>query len=245
MQLQTVQSVVRDTPHMTLVQAERMSELIRENHFRTILELGFRHGVSTCYLAAALQAHGGGKVVTIDLEAARHVSPSIVQLLSELHLSDYVDVHFEPTSYTWRLMRFLEQDPVPLFDLCYIDGAHNWFVDGFAFFLVDKLLRPGGLMVFDDLDWTYANSPSLRRSNFVQNMPPDERTTPQVRKVYELLVKTQPGYGEFMAKDNWAYARKLSAGPDAKHELIQERIFETKYIGLGGALVMLYQRLSR
>jgi hypothetical protein len=50
-----------------------------------------------------------------------------------------VNYYFEPTSYTWRMMKMLEEDEGPRFDLCYLDGAHSWFVDGFAFFLIDRL----------------------------------------------------------------------------------------------------------
>ena len=37
-------------------------------------------------------------------------------------------------------MKMLEDDPEPRFDFCYIDGVHNWADDGFAFFLIDRLL---------------------------------------------------------------------------------------------------------
>jgi len=92
----------------------------------------------------------------------------------------------------------LEEDPITRFDFCYVDGAHSWFVDGFAFFLVDRLLMPGGRIIFDDLNWTYVRSPSLKNTEMVINMPQDERETPQVLKVYELLVKTHSSYSDFM-----------------------------------------------
>ncbi len=110
-------------------------------------------------------------------------------------------------------MKLLENDVTPRFDLCFIDGAHSWFVDGFAFFLVDRLLVKGGWIVFDDLNWTYSTSPSLQNTKRVKNMPKDERTIAQVKQVYELLVKTHPNYGEFAVKDNWAYARKREVIP--------------------------------
>ncbi|MGL5809687.1 MAG: hypothetical protein ACRCYQ_07075, partial [Nocardioides sp.] len=75
-----------------------------------------------------------------------------------------------------------------VFDFAFIDGAHSWFVDGLAFFLVDKLLKPGAWVLFDDLDWTYATSPTLSQTELVRSMPEDERNTPQIGKVFELLV---------------------------------------------------------
>jgi len=203
-----VKELVGDTLHMSLYQANRLTAFMAEHAVQNVLELGFAHGVSTCYMATALARFGSGSIVTIDLESARQREPNIEELLARVGQSGRVTVYFEPTSYTWRLMKFLEEERRPAFDLCYIDGAHNWFVDGFAFFLVHLLLKPGGWIIFDDLDWTYATSPSLAHTERVRRMPEDERTTPQVRKVYELLVKSHPQYHNFRMENGWAYAQK-------------------------------------
>lgn len=208
-----IKRIVGDIPHMAPAQAYRITDFIHKNHIRDVLELGFAHGVSTCYIAAALEESGGGSVTTIDVNSARNRSPNIEQLLKACNFRNVVvGWHYEPTSYTWRLMKFLEQNPPPQFDFCYIDGAHNWFVDGLAFFLVDRLLRAGGWIVFDDLDWTYATSPTLHDTDRVKSMPVDERETQQIRKVYELLVKTHPCYADFHVQDGWGYAHKVGGG---------------------------------
>ena len=195
---------------MSLEQAHRITDFIHEHRVSDILELGFAHGVSTCYMAAALAEAEGGSIVTIDRESASRCVPNIEYLLKECGYHDMVTYYYEPTSYTWRLMKSIEENAAPRFDLCYIDGAHTWFVDGFAFFLVDRLLRPGGWIIFDDLDWTYATSPSLRDIEQIQSIPLEERETPQIRKVYELLVKPHPHYNNFRTQDGWAYAQKIN-----------------------------------
>ena len=203
-----IKAIVGDTPHMSLDQADKITRFVAEHRFESILELGFRHGVSTCYMAATLSKLGRGSIVTIDLESARTAQPNIEELLTQVGERERVKVFYEPTSYTWRLMKFLEQDPLPSFDFCYLDGAHNWFVDALAFTLVDRVLRPGGWIIFDDVDWTYATSPALSKTEWVQNMPADERETPQVQKIFDLLVKTHPNYHHFRLEDGWAYAQK-------------------------------------
>lgn len=35
----------------------------------------------------------------------------------------------------------------------YLDGAHEWHHDGFAHLLIDLMLRPGGIIEFDDYWW--------------------------------------------------------------------------------------------
>ncbi len=234
MDISTIRQELGSLPHMTFDQATVMTDLILEHRFTEVLELGFAHGVSTCYMAGALDEIGEGTITTIDLLSARERHPNAEQLLARLGLAKYARVFYEPTCYTWRLMRMLEEGCPPRFDLCYIDGAHNWFTDGFAFFLVDKLLRPGGLIIFDDVDWTYAKSPALGQTDRVKKMPVDQQTTPQVRKIYELLVKPHPSYEAFMVRDGWAYARKRQSSPDGAGDLPRtEMVYTTKYVHVG------------
>ncbi|PSO55187.1 MAG: hypothetical protein BRC40_07295 [Cyanobacteria bacterium QH_8_48_120] len=210
MKIDEIKTKVEGIPYMDRTQAETITNIILENNFNNILELGFAHGVSTCYMAGALDELGSGKITTIDLEKANRLKPNIEQLLNTLGLAKFATVLYEPSSYNWRLMKMLAQYPSPKFDFCYIDGGHNWSDTGFAFFLVDRLLKSNGIIVFDDLDWTYDSSPSLKNTEKVKRMPQDEKSTPQVRKVYELLVKPHPCYDEFIERGGWGYARKIS-----------------------------------
>ena len=56
---------------MSEVKARTITSLIRDHNARDVLELGFRFGVSTTYIAGALQDMGGGHITTIDLATAR------------------------------------------------------------------------------------------------------------------------------------------------------------------------------
>lgn len=237
MDLLDVKRVLGDTPYMSLDQARTMTEFMDEHGLRDILELGFLHGVSTCYMASALQNAGNGHITTVDLAKPENEGKEkIEEFLDALSLRDFVTVMYEPSSYTWRLMKMLEESAEPRFDLCYIDGAHNWAVDGFAFFLVDRLLRPGGWVIFDDLPWTYASSPALQEQQWVKDMPEEERVTPQLQRVFDLLVKRQPGYDTFRVEDNWGFARK-GLEPDAGGavRIVREVVVRREHYGLGAA----------
>ncbi len=222
-----IKELVGDTPNMSLHQGKLMTRFLREHAIRDILELGTKHGVSTCYFAGALTSQGGGSITTLDLAESENFTPPAENLLDRCGYRDMVSIYRDPTSYTWQLKKFLEEDPTPRFDLCYLDGAHSWSVDGFAFFLVERLLRPGGWIIFDDLDWTFSQSPTVGETEYVRNMPQDERDTPQVRLVYELLVKTHPNFGEFGIRDDWAYAQKLN-NPAAcvERDIVIEKVYE-------------------
>lgn len=227
-----VKARIGSIPYMTLREGERITEFIRQHNLKDVLELGFCYGTSTCYLAAAVDSMGG-TLTTVDHVRSRALRPDINDLLRMCDLETPVEIYFEPTSYTWRLMRFIED--AGRFDLCFVDGAHDWFTDGFAFFLVDKLLKPGGWIIFDDISWSFNISPSHR--SLTKDMPEDERTTPQIERVWELLVKPHPSYSNFMVRDGWAYAQKVNEYREWKTE--------TVYVGARPILMNLLRRLLK
>jgi predicted O-methyltransferase YrrM len=206
---EAVDAAVAGTKFMSTAKGRTVYDFIVDKKLRRILELGFAHGKSTCYFAAAADELGGdAHVLTMDRVSARDRKPNIHEMLEKCGLTSRVTPVFARTSYTWELMKLLEQSPQPRFDFAYIDGGHTWDVTGFGFFLVDRLLAPGGWVLFDDLDWTLASSEGLRDNPRVQKLPEEERTTPQVRKVFELLVRTHPGYTDVHERAGWGWARK-------------------------------------
>lgn len=192
---------------MRLEQGERIQDFLLSHRLRRCLELGFYHGVSSAYIAGAMAEDGHGHLTTIDLVDAKDLTPNIESVLSKLNLDSFVTWHYEPHSYNWRLMRLLESYSEPVFDFCYIDGGHTWYSTGFGFCLVSRLLKPGGWIIFDDIDWTH-DDPTVRETARVKAMPPDERSLRQVRMVYELLVRRDPGFDKFEIDGHWAFARK-------------------------------------
>lgn len=79
---------------------------------------------------------------------------------------------------------------------------------------MDKLLTPGGWLLFDDLDWTYASSPTLAWAPSNLGLPDDEYRTAQVGEVFDLLVRQHPNYGECHRMGRWGWARKLPCDAD-------------------------------
>lgn len=202
-----VKRQLKSLPYMSLEQGRKVFDIICSHRLSRCLELGFYHGVSSAYIAAALDELGSGQLVTIDLEWARTLEPNIGSVLRSLKLSRFVEYHYEPTSYHWRLMKILRDDSDCLFDFCYIDGGHTWSSTGFAFFLVSKLLRPGAWLIFDDLYWTHED-PSVRDTERVKSMPYEEKTSAQVGLVFDLLVRRDRDFTDIMVDGQWGFARK-------------------------------------
>lgn len=200
-----------DLQYMRRDEAGLLRDWITENRASDVLEIGFYHGKSSAYLAAILEDLGRGHLVTIDKENARNRTPNIEQVLSALGLSHRVTPVYAERSYTWELARLIQATPRPAFDLCYFDGGHTWDATGFGFLLVDLLLRPGGWIIFDDLEWTIENAMSGRAKipAHWRRCSAEERATPAVQMVFDLLVP-HLGYTKMQTVNGgqWGVAQK-------------------------------------
>ncbi|HTW47460.1 MAG TPA: class I SAM-dependent methyltransferase [Acidobacteriaceae bacterium] len=220
MKFAEVQRIVGGVPFISPEHAMSLYNKILCERPAEILELGIAHGTATCVMAAALDEIGAGTITAVDLADAAF-APSAEEQLARCGLTWWADVLRMQTGYTWFLHDEIRRRTAngvcePKYDLCIIDGPKNWTIDGCAFFLADKLLRPGGWIVFDDYDWTYAGADATRAATdgiTHRALSEAERTTPQIREVFELLVVQHGDYGEFVIEDHkdWAMARKTGS----------------------------------
>lgn len=215
MKPEEILSVVDGIPHTTPRKGRIMYDFIIENRLKSCLELGFAHGVGTVWIGGAAQELGG-RLVSVDNLSAKERQPSAFDLVTRAGLENVVELHCDPISYTWHLQRTLKSYAANQFDFIFIDGPHTWDVDGFAFFLCERILKPGGWILFDDMDWCYADSPAGLAKR--PDMTEEERSLKQVRKIWDELVITHPSFGNFRDADGWGWAQK-SDSVDAAREL--------------------------
>ena len=153
MDFTTIQKHLENIPYILPELARELYDFILETKPAQCLELGFGHGVSSCYIAAALDELGSGHLTTVDLVAAQEwQDPSIETLLEKTRLDSYVTVRREQTGYNWFLQKMIYRNSqgnscTPLYDFCFLDGAKNWTIDSSAFFLMDKLLKDDGWLL--------------------------------------------------------------------------------------------------
>ena len=220
MKFTEVYSRVADIPFISKKNARFLYELIIGEKISDVLELGIAHGVATCVIAAALDELGHGKVTAVDLLDA-DFKPSPEELLARCGLSQYAEVVRMKTGYNWFLHNKIAERSVdgvcqPLYGLCIVDGSKNWTTDGAAFFMADKLLLNGGVIIFDDYNWTYDSHDLAAGVTGVvshHSLSAEEAATPHIREVFNLLVRQHPSYGEFTIIDqaSWVTARKRAA----------------------------------
>lgn len=215
MDFEEVAALVDGVPFMRADQGRRVYEHVRRARPRQLLEIGTAHGVSALYTAAALAANGEGHLTTVDsTRGAAHYRPDA--LLDRSGLRDRITVVRTPdSSYTWWLKEQIERRSNggvcrPLYDFCYLDGAHDWTIDGLAALLVERLLNPGGWLLLDDLDWTYATG----MDTVDERLSRAERCTPHVRAVFDLLIAQHPSFTRMRIEDEeWGWAQKDPSAP--------------------------------
>ena len=123
----------------------------------------------------------------------------VKELESDLKDKDYCNCKLYPMdnttatydSYNWKLCSLCLENNV-FFDLVYLDGAHSLFHDGLATVLIKKLVKQGGLIIFDDVFWSFHNSPTLNpnvcpetRNNYSEEQIKSE----QVKLVIDLFME--------------------------------------------------------
>lgn len=66
-------------------------------------------------------------------------------------------IRFAPNAtgtYSWTLFEMLQRGEK--YDVIYLDGHHTFYIDLPALLLADRLLKPGGYLLLDDMQWTLA-----------------------------------------------------------------------------------------
>jgi predicted O-methyltransferase YrrM len=135
-------------------QGEALYALTRRIGARRTLEIGMAWGLSTLFICQALRDGDGGRHTAIDSGQSEAFHGVGVLNLERAGLRDLVDVIEAPSEV---VLPSLLAEP-ERFDLAFIDGRHVFdhaLVDAFY---CDRLLRPGGRLVLDDL-WM----PAIRR----------------------------------------------------------------------------------
>jgi predicted O-methyltransferase YrrM len=176
---------------------ERTVEFVRSVQPACIAEIGIYEGATSIELAQALGEDGWLHLFDfedrVSAVQARLADLGFTRVVAHGNSAKALD------SYNWSLMRLLRDHDEPIFDYVFLDGAHVWHLDALAFLLVDRLLRPGGHIDFDDYAWSIAASPTMAPN---VNLPSAELYTEEqmqeqhVRLIVDLLVRRDDRFVE-------------------------------------------------
>ncbi|NCD09507.1 MAG: class I SAM-dependent methyltransferase [Negativicutes bacterium] len=164
-----------------------------------VAEIGIHLGDTS--LAFAQIMNGKGELHLFDFEGITDKARQKIEQAGYLNVYIHSNSRKVRDSYNWSLMQILKKSNSLRFDYIYLDGAHTWEIDGFAFFLCDLLLEIGGYIDFDDYNWSHALSPTCNPQKYpkILDLYPEEQImTPQVKLVVDLLVRKTGRYKELV-----------------------------------------------
>lgn len=129
-----------------------IQELVRVNHFGRTLEIGCAFGFSSVFICDASAGRPDARHVIIDPFQTSGFGRRGIDSLERTGFRHYELVE---RASEYELPRLAEAGEK--FDFCLIDGCHTFDHTLLDFFYINRMLRVGGIVVFDDVNMPAIN----------------------------------------------------------------------------------------
>ncbi len=123
-----------------------LQEIIAEIKAVKTLEVGLRHGVSALFICDALKDVPAAHHIVIDPNQLRDVQGIGLQNLKNAGYIDLLEPHIASSHI---VLPQLEEQGRKI-DFAFIDASHLFDYTLLEFFYIDRILRIGGVIAFDD-----------------------------------------------------------------------------------------------
>jgi predicted O-methyltransferase YrrM len=217
---------VAGTPVMNPAQGRRIWDHFVRERPTVAVDIGTCYGTSAAYMAGAMKYVGRGRVVTVDSSQHDDASPAkqwCIDLWDRCGVSDVIEMVRTPhSSYAWWALDEVSRaaDPdgnvTPVWDFVYLDGAKTLTIDLATVVLVERVLRPGGWLLLDDLPWTFDSAPEFIPTTVLANgerftMSADEIAQPHLQAIFDHVIRPHPNLGHFSVQDDgwWMWCQKM------------------------------------
>lgn len=156
-----VVEVHSESPRM---QCRFLQTIIEENKFKNSLEVGFAFGLSTVAICESV-AMFGGKHTVFDPAEETYWGGHGIDLVEQAGYKDVLD--FRPTTSAIGFGQLLAEGGAGKYDFAYVDTLKHFDAIVVDLHFISKLLRVGGVVVFDDADF-----PGIRKAlRFASQLP--------------------------------------------------------------------------
>jgi predicted O-methyltransferase YrrM len=139
-----------DTLSVTAERGDFIAGVCREYRPAATLEIGMAWGMSTLFMLEALAEAGSARPgchAVIDPFQSKLFHNAALRAVREAGAGELIDFYPEPSQIV--LPRMISAGR--RFDLAFIDGDHRFEAAFIDFYFIDQLLKPGGIVIFDDL----------------------------------------------------------------------------------------------
>lgn len=139
-----------DTLSVTAERGDFIASVCREYRPAATLEIGMAWGMSTLFMLEALAEIGSARPgchAVIDPFQSKLFHNAALRAVREAGAGELIDFYPEPSQIV--LPRMISAGR--RFDLAFIDGDHRFEAAFIDFYFIDQLLKPGGIVIFDDL----------------------------------------------------------------------------------------------
>jgi len=181
---------------------ERIEKLMEQFPNAAVAEIGVGVGATTQAIAKVM--NGRGELHIFDFQ------DSVDELKTDLNRLGYLNIFAHGNtrrywdSYHWSLAKMLDATRHPIFDYAYLDGSHLLLHDLPAFVILDKLVKLGGFIEFDDYEWKFENSTWMKNIRH-QYITDEHAAVPNVKMLVDIFVKDNPRY--LMVTNNRLFQR--------------------------------------
>ena len=130
-------------------EGDYLYSLVRELRPERTLEVGMANGLSTLFIAQALLDNGAGHHMAVDPFQRSDWHGAGLAIIHRAGLESLVTLIELPSH---QALPELERQGVAI-DFAFVDGSHQFDYVVSDFLCIDRILRIGGLIAFDDSDW--------------------------------------------------------------------------------------------
>jgi SAM-dependent methyltransferase len=191
---------------------DHIHKLIEQKGAVVFYEIGVGYGATT--LAVAKLMKNRGDIVLFSYR------DDVAELSKELNALGYRNIDSSWGSpnntfsgYHFQLALGFASKRLKPFDLAYVDGGHVFHLDAPAACILKELCNPGGLILFDDWNWSISKSPTLKpavRSQTSVDYDDEQIEACHLQLVCKVIMDTDPRFEFLGVQDDTAvYRRRL------------------------------------
>ena len=160
----------------------------------TVAEVGVGYGATAVEIVKRLRKGDAYYFYSFQEDVDALYEDLQKQSYCKCNLVPLGNTHAIYDSFCWNLGKQVS-DPKNkdgLYDLVYLDGAHSFLLSGLACALLKTLIRDGGYLIFDDLNWSFGSSPDCNpkvRPDILKRFTREQVDTFQIQMVVDVFMK--------------------------------------------------------